>query len=224
MLSLLGRHFASLQGVRVTVLACRSAPTPTTCGDSRGPADPRPDLGGGPVRAYDPAAMEEARKLFRPAPSGSARASRRPSPIPSGAAGHPLGRVPRVPALLAGLDRLRTDRRPSSLDKESVARYEALASVRVTIGVPVYNGERYLRETFECISAQTSRTSRSSSRTTRPPTAPRRSAGFRGARSARTLRPEPRNVGMAANFEQLVQLARGDYFKLANADDRFVRA
>jgi glycosyltransferase involved in cell wall biosynthesis len=94
--------------------------------------------------------------------------------------------------------------------------------VRVTIGVPVYNGERYLRETFECIAAQTFSDfevviSDNASTDGTEEICRDFAARDRRVRYVRNLE----NVGMAANFEQLVRLARGDYFKLANADDRF---
>jgi glycosyltransferase involved in cell wall biosynthesis len=92
----------------------------------------------------------------------------------------------------------------------------------VTIGVPVYNGEQYLRETFECISAQTFSDfevviSDNASTDGTEGICRDFAARDRRVRYVRNLE----NVGMAANFRQLVQLARGDYFKLANADDRF---
>jgi glycosyltransferase involved in cell wall biosynthesis len=94
--------------------------------------------------------------------------------------------------------------------------------VRVTIAVPVYNGERYLRETLECITAQTFSDFEvviSDNASTDGTEWICRDFAARDSR-VRYVR-NIRNVGMAANFEQLVQLARGDYFKLATADDRF---
>ena len=47
---------------------------------------------------------------------------------------------------------------------------------RLTIGLPVYNGEVYLSEALDALLGQTSTTSSSSSPTTPRPIAPRRSA------------------------------------------------
>jgi glycosyltransferase involved in cell wall biosynthesis len=94
--------------------------------------------------------------------------------------------------------------------------------VRLTIAVPVYNGERYLRETFECINAQTFSDFEvviSDNASTDGTEWICRDFAARDPR-VRYVR-NIRNVGMATNFERLVELARGEYFKLATADDRF---
>ena len=94
--------------------------------------------------------------------------------------------------------------------------------MRLTIAVPVYNGERYLRETFECITAQTFSDFEvviSDNASTDGTEWMCRDFAARDPR-VRYVR-NIRNVGMAANFERLVKLARGEYFKLATADDRF---
>ena len=94
--------------------------------------------------------------------------------------------------------------------------------MRLTIAIPVYNGERYLRETFECINAQTFSDFEviiSDNASTDGTEWICRDFAARDPR-VRYVR-NIRNVGMAANFERLVKLAHGEYFKLATADDRF---
>ena len=91
---------------------------------------------------------------------------------------------------------------------------------RVTIGVPVYNGEAFLRETIDSIAAQTFQDYEViiSDNASRDATeAICREYAARDAR-VRYVRNE-RNVGAARNFCQLVTLASGEYFKSANADD-----
>lgn len=93
---------------------------------------------------------------------------------------------------------------------------------RVTIGVPVYNGERYLHETFESIDAQTFADFEvviSDNASTDGTEWICRDYVARNPRAR--YRRNHRNVGIAANFGRLVREARGEYFKLANADDRF---
>jgi UDPglucose 6-dehydrogenase/GDP-mannose 6-dehydrogenase len=129
MLSLLGRHFASLQGVRVTVLGLSFRPDTNDMRET--PAVPliRALLSAGAlVRAYDPAAMEEARKVF-PAHALELCASLEEAVTDTQAVllVTRWDEFRRVPALLAGLDRppvLIDGRR--LLDKESVARYEGI--------------------------------------------------------------------------------------------------
>jgi UDPglucose 6-dehydrogenase len=129
MLSLLGRHFASLQGVRVTVLGLSFRPDTNDMRET--PAVPliRALLSAGAqVRAYDPAAMEEARKLFPAHALGLCENLE--EAVTDTQAVLLVTRwdeFRRVPALLAGLDRppvLIDGRR--LLDKESVARYEGI--------------------------------------------------------------------------------------------------
>ena len=95
---------------------------------------------------------------------------------------------------------------------------------RVSIGVPVYNGENYLEEcirslldqTFsdiEIIISDNASTDRSGE------IALRYQAGDPRVRYARN----PQNIGPVANFNRLVELARGEYFLWAPHDDRFGR-
>lgn len=91
---------------------------------------------------------------------------------------------------------------------------------RVTIGIPVYNGEPYLEETIASIEAQTFADYEvivSDNASTDRTEAICRAYAARDGR-VRYVRNE-RNVGAAGNFRQLVALAGGEYFKLANADD-----
>jgi UDPglucose 6-dehydrogenase/GDP-mannose 6-dehydrogenase len=129
MLSLLGRHFASLQGVRVTVLGLSFRPDTNDMRET--PAVPLIRAlisAGAQVRAYDPAAMEEARKMFPVHALGLCGSLE--EAVTNTQAVLLVTRwdeFRRVPALLAGLDRppvLIDGRR--LLDKHSVARYEGI--------------------------------------------------------------------------------------------------
>lgn len=95
-----------------------------------------------------------------------------------------------------------------------------MGSPRVTIGVPVYNGEPFIGEALEAIAAQTFDdyevviSDNASEDNTE---------GICRAYAARDPRVRyvrnELNIGLARNFQQLVRLASGEYFKLANADD-----
>ena len=93
-------------------------------------------------------------------------------------------------------------------------------SPRVTIGVPVYNGEEYLAETLDSLLSQTYddfelviSDNASTDRT----------ADICKEYAARDSRirysRNDRNLGGAYNYSRLVDLARGEYFKWASADD-----
>lgn len=91
---------------------------------------------------------------------------------------------------------------------------------RVSIGVPVYNGEKYIEETLRSLQAQTFRDfelvisdNASDDRTQ----AICREYAARDQR-LRYFR-NPTNIGLARNFGRVVELATAEYFKLANADD-----
>lgn len=91
---------------------------------------------------------------------------------------------------------------------------------RVTIGVPVYNGEAFLGAAIASIAAQTFQDYEviiSDNASCDATEAICREYAARDAR-VRYVRNE-RNVGAARNFCQLVTLASGEYFKSANADD-----
>jgi glycosyltransferase involved in cell wall biosynthesis len=91
---------------------------------------------------------------------------------------------------------------------------------RVTIGIPVFNGERFLGETIASIEAQTFphyEVIVSDNASTDGTEAICRAYAARDPR-VRYVRNE-HNIGAARNFCQLVALASCEYFKLANADD-----
>jgi glycosyltransferase involved in cell wall biosynthesis len=91
---------------------------------------------------------------------------------------------------------------------------------RVTIGVPVYNGEPFIAEALESIAAQTFEDYEviiSDNASEDGTEGVCRGYAARDSR-VRYVRNE-RNIGLARNFQQLVRLASGEYFKLANADD-----
>ena len=94
------------------------------------------------------------------------------------------------------------------------------APPRVTIGVPVYNGEPFLGETIASIEAQTFphyEVIICDNASTDGTEALCRAYASRDLR-VRYVRNE-QNIGAARNFRQLVALASCEYFKLANADD-----
>lgn len=91
---------------------------------------------------------------------------------------------------------------------------------QVSIGLPVYNGERYLRETLDSVLSQTFEDfevvisdNASTDKTQDVCQAyAARDARIRYFRNAR-------NVGSAMNFNRVFELSSAPYFKLANADD-----
>jgi glycosyltransferase involved in cell wall biosynthesis len=94
-------------------------------------------------------------------------------------------------------------------------------AARVSIGVPVYNGERFIRATIDAIAAQTFQGYEViiSDNASEDATEQICREYARDPR-VRYVRNE-RNIGVARNFQQLVHLASAEYFKLANADDVF---
>lgn len=91
---------------------------------------------------------------------------------------------------------------------------------RLTIGVPVFNGERYLAETLDAVLAQDFgdyevivSDNASTDRT----------AEIAAAYAARDPRirhiRNAENIGAVANYNHLVDIARGSYFKWASDDD-----
>ena len=94
------------------------------------------------------------------------------------------------------------------------------ARPRVSIGLPVYNGERYLAATLDSLIAQTFEAfelvicdNASTDRT----------AEIAQAYAARDRRiryaPSDRNIGSVRNFNRAFQLATGEYFRWFSADD-----
>ena len=91
---------------------------------------------------------------------------------------------------------------------------------RVSIGIPIYNGERYLGEALEAVLAQTFEDFEliiSDNASTDGTEAICRSYASREPR-VRYVRNET-NIGAAGNHNRLVALARGDYFKWWSVDD-----
>jgi glycosyltransferase involved in cell wall biosynthesis len=91
---------------------------------------------------------------------------------------------------------------------------------RLTIGVPVYNGERYLRDTLDALLSQTFEDFEliiSDNASTDATEEIGRAYADKDAR-VRYVRRE-RNLGAAGNFNALVGLSRSEYFKWAAHDD-----
>jgi glycosyltransferase involved in cell wall biosynthesis len=93
----------------------------------------------------------------------------------------------------------------------------------LTIGLPVYNGERYLGAAAESILGQSFGDFEliiSDNASLDQTEAIGRALADRDPRV--TYRRNPRNLGLDGNFNLLVPLARGRYFKWATADDRLL--
>jgi glycosyltransferase involved in cell wall biosynthesis len=93
---------------------------------------------------------------------------------------------------------------------------------RVSVGVPVYNGERYVADTLDSLLAQTFGDfeliicdNASTDRTEQIC----RAYADRDAR-IRYVR-NPSNLGAAGNYKRAFDLSSGEYFRWANADDLF---
>lgn len=91
---------------------------------------------------------------------------------------------------------------------------------RVSIGLPVYNGERFLGHTLDSLLAQTYSDFEliisDNASTDRTPDVCRWYAG--SDRRIRYFR-NAQNLGAARNFNRVFELAMGEYFKWASADD-----
>jgi glycosyltransferase involved in cell wall biosynthesis len=94
----------------------------------------------------------------------------------------------------------------------------------VTVGVPVYNGERFLRQCIDSLLNQTFRDFRlvvsdnaSTDRTREI------AESYVAADSRVTYRRHAKNIGMYGNFDSLLRTAETKYVKLANADDYWSR-
>jgi glycosyltransferase involved in cell wall biosynthesis len=96
----------------------------------------------------------------------------------------------------------------------------ASAPPRVTIGVPVYNGERFIDETLQSLLSQTFREIEivvcDNCSTDQTPAIVARYA--RDDSRVTYVRNET-NVGSTGNVRRVGSFARAEYFKLANADD-----
>lgn len=91
---------------------------------------------------------------------------------------------------------------------------------RVTIGIPVYNGEQYLAEALDCLLSQTLQAFEIvvSDNCSTDGTEPLCRAYAARDRRVRYFRAE-RNFGAAWNHNRTVELASGEYFKLHCYDD-----
>ena len=91
---------------------------------------------------------------------------------------------------------------------------------KVSIGLPVYNGERYLREALDSILAQTYRDFELIVCDNASTDATAAICAEYAAREPRIrYHRQPHNVGATANFNHAFALARGAYFKWAAHDD-----
>jgi len=93
-------------------------------------------------------------------------------------------------------------------------------SPRLSVGVPVYNGEAYLRLALESILAQSFNAFELIISDNASTDGTERIGREFAARDARVqYHRNPQNVGLAKNYNGLFALARGEYFKWASADD-----
>ena len=103
---------------------------------------------------------------------------------------------------------------------EEVSFLVASGTPRVSIGLPVFNGERYLKETLDSLLRQTYKDFEiiisDNASTDYTETICRNYAA--SDRRIRYYRNE-RNLGMAANFRRVFEVRAGEYFKWAGADD-----
>ncbi len=91
---------------------------------------------------------------------------------------------------------------------------------RVSIGVPVYNGARYLGEALESLLQQTYEDIEIIISDNASTDATEEIATSFAARDSRVRYHRlPENIGAAANFTRVLDLARGEYFRWAAADD-----
>ena len=95
---------------------------------------------------------------------------------------------------------------------------------RLTIGLPVYNGEKYIAESLEALLGQTFTEFElviSDNASTDGTADVCRDYERRDSR-VRYFR-QPRNVGLAPNHNAVVEQARGELFKWASNDDLYAR-
>ncbi|MEM7763820.1 MAG: glycosyltransferase [Pseudomonadota bacterium] len=92
----------------------------------------------------------------------------------------------------------------------------------ISVGMPVYNGERYLAAAIESVLAQTEADfeliiadNASTDRT------PEICEAFAARDSRVIVHRNPTNIGAAGNYALLVELARAPFFRWSNADDLF---
>jgi glycosyltransferase involved in cell wall biosynthesis len=91
---------------------------------------------------------------------------------------------------------------------------------RLSIGVPVYNGERFLRRTVESLLAQTFSDFELTISDNASTDGTREIAGEFVRRDPRVrYHRQPHNLGLAGNYDFLAGRVSGEYFKWATADD-----
>jgi glycosyltransferase involved in cell wall biosynthesis len=90
----------------------------------------------------------------------------------------------------------------------------------VSIGMPVYNGERYLRETLESLLSQTyENIELIISDDFSADSTEQICLSYASKDSRLSYHRQPENGGITANFNRLLGLAKGDYFMWAAQDD-----
>jgi len=93
-------------------------------------------------------------------------------------------------------------------------------SPRVTVGMPVYNGERYLEQALESVLGQTHTDFELLISDNASTDATERICRAYAARDPRVkYMRRPQNLGAAPNYNLLVDMARGEYFRWAAHDD-----
>ena len=98
------------------------------------------------------------------------------------------------------------------------------AAPRLTIGLPVYNGENYLAESIEALLGQSFEDFEliiSDNASTDGTADICRRYGERDSR-IRNIR-QPRNIGMQPNHNFVIRQARGELFKMTSHDDLYAR-
>jgi glycosyltransferase involved in cell wall biosynthesis len=96
------------------------------------------------------------------------------------------------------------------------------ASTRLDIGVPVFNGERFLLRTVESLLAQTFDAFELVISDNASTDGTEKIARDLAAADPRvTYHRQPRNLGLAANYDFLARRASARYFKWANCDDLY---
>jgi glycosyltransferase involved in cell wall biosynthesis len=91
---------------------------------------------------------------------------------------------------------------------------------RVSVGIPVFNGEPFIRETLDSVVGQTFEDLEiiiSDNGSTDGTESICQGYARKDARIRYVRNRE--NIGLAKNFQRVVELATAEYFKLANADD-----
>jgi glycosyltransferase involved in cell wall biosynthesis len=112
-----------------------------------------------------------------------------------------------------------TSHRPNAGSGEALP-YAGLARAKLSIGVPVYNGERFLRQTVESLLAQTFRDFELVISDNASTDGTESLARELAASDPRIVyHRHARNLGMAGNYNFLARRAEAPWFKWANCDD-----